>query len=392
MSSFLSPGFLSPLVRILKGEGRPRRAKIQMPSLSNFVKTVCVPKWFQVFSDDIHGGFHERLDGNFKPIPMGYKRLVTQCRQLYIYVYSDGGSNRFLPRLTAKFDFIKKYHHAETGGWAFKLTEDGQKLDEHLDLYAQSFLILSLTQYAKATGLTEPEKLARETAQLIDGKFRYAGQPGFYEALNADLSPVLAMRRQNPHMHLLEACLFAYDTTGDEIYAKLAKEIYALFKNHFFGDVSGTLTEFFEDDLTPHKTDGAYIEAGHHFEWVWILDYYRRLFPEAHDEAFVYMERLYDWACQYGYDETFGGIFDVQSASGEILKDSKRVWPLCEAIKAHRVMRSWQEKRALLYLDRTKKVFKKRYLRKDAGWNESWNRDFTALTVDYLPGTSVYHL
>ena len=384
--------FLSPLLRILKGEGRPRRAKIQMPSLSNFVKTVCVPKWFRVFSDDVNGGFHERLDRDFKPLPMGYKRLLTQCRQLYIYVYSDGGTNRFLPHLKSKYEFIKKYYVPSTGGWAFKLSEDGQPLDSHLDLYVQSFLILSLSQYAKATGLEEPARLARETAELIDSRFRYQGQPGFYEALNADLSPIFAMRRQNPHMHLLEACLFAYDTLQDEIYAKLAKEIYELFKDYFFENESGTLTEFFGEDLTPHITDGAFIEAGHHFEWVWILDYYRRLFPEAHDESFAYMERLYDWACQHGYDQSFGGIFDAQKSSGEIVKDSKRVWPLCEAIKAHRVMRSWQEKRALHYLDQTKKTFKKRYLRKDAGWNESWNRDFTALTVDYLPGTSVYHL
>lgn len=193
-------------------------------------------------------------------------------------------------------------------------------------------------------------------------------------------------------MHLLEACLFAYDTLKDDIYAKLAHEIYGLFKNHFWDEATGTIGENFSEDLTSLPPEDQHVEAGHHFEWVWLLDYYRRLFPEAHDEAYRYMERLYDWGCRYGYDSDYGGIFDEQRRDGTVLTETKRVWPLCEAIKAHRVMRAWQEKRALLYLDQTKKIFKKRYLRKDAGWNESWNRDFTALTVDYLPGTSVYHL
>jgi len=387
------PSFLSSLVRKLKTEGPPRPAKIQKPSLSNFVKSVCVPKWFDVFSDSRNGGFYERLDTNFKPLPLGYKRLLTQCRQLYIYVYADAGTNRFLPRLAEKYNFIRThYYNADTRGWAFNVKDNGAENDPHLDLYAQSFLILSFSQYAKAASNPEAAQLALDTAKLIDTHFRFKDGHGFYEGLNADLTPLLKMRRQDPHMHLLEACLFAYDASKQSLYADLAHELYTLFKNYFFDKSTGTLTELFENDLTPHKTEGHRVQAGHHFEWVWLLDYYRRLFPQAHDEAFTYMEALYDWGCKNGYDKDYGGIFDEQARDGTVLKDSKRVWPLCEAIKSHRAMRAWQEKRALLHLEDTKKVFKKRYLRKDAGWNESWNRDFTALTVDYLPGTSVYHL
>lgn len=387
------PPFLSSLLRKLKTEGPPRPAKIQKPSLSNFVRTTCVPKWFEKFSDNENGGFHERLDSGFQPVHLGYKRLLTQCRQLYIYVYADAGTHKFLPRLTAKYAFIRdRYYNPVTNGWAFNVTETGEPNDSHLDLYAQSFLILAFSQYAKAAHNDEAAQLAERTAILIDERFRFSGQKGFYEALNADLSPVLKLRRQNPHMHLFEACLFAYDTLKHDIYAKLAHEIYELFKVSFFNAETGTLTEFFEDDLTPHETEGHRIEAGHHFEWVWLLDYYRRLFPENRQEAFTFMEALYDWGCKNGYDTQYGGIFDEQDRFGKVLKDSKRVWPLCEAIKAHRAMRPYQEKRALIHLDETKKIFKKRYLRKDTGWNESWNRDFTALTADYLPGTSVYHL
>lgn len=385
--------FLSQLRQKIFIRAVPRPSKIQKPSLSNFVKTVCVPKWFEVFSDEVHGGFHERLDTSFRPIEMGFKRLLTQCRQLYIYVYADNGTNRFLPRLARKYEFIcKNYYNAGTKAWSFSVRPDGAELDTHLDLYAQSFLILSFSQYARASGNKEAARHALETAELIDRHFRCASEPGFYEALNSDLTPLHKMRRQNPHMHLIEACLFAYDVSREEIYAKLAHEIYALFKTRFFDNKSGTLGEFFEDDLTPHHSEGHRIEAGHHFEWVWLLDYYRRLFPEYKDEAFAYMEKLYAWANSHGYDREFGGIYDEQDSYGATLKTTKRVWPLCEAIKAHRAMRPYCPEISLPLLEQTKDVLKKRYIRKDAGWIESWNRDFTSPTVDYLPGTSVYHL
>ena len=86
------PSFISNLARKLtSGKATPRPSKIQKPSLSNFVRTTCVPKWFEHFSDEKNGGFFERLDRSFNPIDTGYKRLLTQCRQLYIYVYADGG-------------------------------------------------------------------------------------------------------------------------------------------------------------------------------------------------------------------------------------------------------------------------------------------------------------
>lgn len=387
------PSFFSSLLHKLKIEGKPRPAKIQMPSLSNFVKSVCVPKWYKAFSDEVNGGFYERLDTNFQPLDLGYKRLLTQCRQLYIYVYADGGTNRYLPKLTSKYEFIRDhYYNPVTKAWSFNVKEDGAPNDTHLDLYAHSFLILAFSQYAKATKNKEVIRFANETAELIDRHFRFKDQKGFYEALNADLTPIERMRRQNPHMHLFEACLFAYDALKEDIYARLAHEIYGLFKDHFFDKATGTLREFFENDLTPHKTEGHRVEAGHHFEWVWLLDYYRRLFPEFRQEVFTYMETLYDWGCTHGYDPEFGGIYDEQSPDGTVLKDTKRVWPLCEALKSHRAMRAYQEKRALALLHTTKKTFKKRYIRKDAGWNESWNRDFSEITVPYLPGTSVYHL
>ena len=389
-------GFFSSLLRRRKGDETPKPSRIQKPSLSNFVRTVCVPKWYAVFSDEKNGGFYERLNADFTPVPLGYKRVLTQCRQLYIYTHADAPdgkpTHKYLPKLRAKYDFLVRHYRQPNCGWSFAVRDDGAPYDGTLDLYAQAFVILSLSQYARASGNADAAAHALDTAHLIDRHFRVVNGDGFYEALDADLRPIQKMRRQNPHMHLLEACLFAYDTTRAEIYATLAHDIYALFTRFFFDDETGTLREFFADDLTPHPVEGHRLEAGHHFEWVWLLDYYRRQFPEHNADAFRFMERLYDWGCSNGYDRAHGGIFDEQDRYGNAIKDTKRVWPLCEAIKAHRAMRPYQPSRALDLLEKTKKILKENYIKRDGSWVESWNKDFSEITVNYLPGTSVYHL
>ena len=47
-----------------------------------------LPIWRTHGWDTKHGGFHERLSQDFKPIELGYKRLLVQCRQIYCYSHA----------------------------------------------------------------------------------------------------------------------------------------------------------------------------------------------------------------------------------------------------------------------------------------------------------------
>ena len=79
-------------------------------------------------------------------------------------------------------------------------------------------------------------------------------------------------RRQNPHMHLLEALLALHAATGEKNWLRRAGALVDLFKRRFSDPQTGALIEFFAEDWSPRPGDeGRLREPGHQFEWVWLL-------------------------------------------------------------------------------------------------------------------------
>lgn len=351
-----------------------------------------VPKWYEAFRDPA-GGFHERLGHSFKPVPVGYRRLVTQCRQLALYSHAVRHGAPFKPDLKADFEaMMVRYLVPETGGWRFSVDDEGRPVNNTYDLYAHGFVIFALSHYYRATGHEAAANLARETRQFIETHFRLPGLPGYAETLDERLQPLPHMRRQNPHMHLLEACLFAAETWNDPAWMLLAGDIVALFRDYFFRRDENWLCEFFTDGLRPHPRDGRLVEPGHYCEWVWLLKKHARLSGDAarHDRDCA---ALLHWANAYGWDETYGGIYDVLDPAGTVVKDTKRLWPFTEALKANALMLDTGfDKDALKdRIDAMVRVFREGYMEERGFWTETLNRDLSP-AADYMPGTTPYHV
>ncbi|HCK33208.1 MAG: N-acylglucosamine 2-epimerase [Micavibrio sp.] len=355
-------------------------------NLNRYLQKRWVPKWHHAFADPQHGGFYERIAEKFKPLDMGYKRLVTQCRQ--IAIYSHAGFN--LKDLADRFEFLIQNYHVAGKGWRFSVTDEGKPYDKTRDLYAHAFVIFTLSLYYKATGDERAKDLAEETLNFIKKYFKTT--IGYHEALDDDLKPLDKMRRQNPHMHLFEACLFAYETFDDQHYLLMADEIYRLFKDYFF--IDGTLREFFDEHLNPDIEKGHIVEPGHHFEWVWLLQKYRLAKGLENDkETEDYMRQLLYWANEHGWDEKYGGIYNALDPDGNIIDEQKRIWPFAEGLKANAMMLDLEDDKISLKkrTDKMVSVFKNKYILKRGFWTEIVNRDLSPAT-DYLPGTTPYHL
>jgi mannose/cellobiose epimerase-like protein (N-acyl-D-glucosamine 2-epimerase family) len=353
-----------------------------------------VPKWYDAFEDTERGGFHERLGEHFKPIDMGYKRLLTQCRQLAMYSDAATRIKFFRPELDHAFEYIvARFYVPETGGFIFSIDNDGKILGDHYDLYAQTFVIFAFSHCYRATGNILALEFACSTLDFIVNKFKLTDAPGYAEALDAQLNIMPQTRRQNPHMHLLEACLFAVNTWPQEnAFLSVADEMVALFKNYFFMPDKNWLCEFFTYDLKPDPTEGSHVEAGHYGEWVWLL----KKHACAHNQEDMHDDDcrvLVEFANQYGWDEEFGGIYDVITPTGEIIKDTKRLWPFAEILKANAlVLNLYKDKDSLK--DRMAlmvKTFREDYIHERGFWTEWLNRDLTPV-VDYMPGTTPYHV
>lgn len=346
---------------------------------------VWVRHWAALFSDP-EGGFYERLTLEGQPIERS-RRVLSQCRQLIVYsrAYNVGAfdDKEFL---TVSFDYILNHYAAtQKGGFVFSV-DDG-----HLDLYAHAFIILMCAAYFKATADKRALIIAEETAQFIEQNFKHKNGLGFYEALTADYTPIIRIRRQNPHMHLLEACLAMVEVTQENRWKKLSQEMLSLFEERFFDSTYGVLREFFNDDLTPHSQEGDKIEAGHHAEWVWLLTRYHALIGDK--SAFVAQAKktLFDFVVAHGIDKKNGGLFNVQNPDGSRIDPQKRIWPVMETLRAASLMKS-DNKEAQAVFDKTLECFLDRYMDTETGlWHEILDEDMNKIS-DYLPATTPYHI
>jgi mannose-6-phosphate isomerase len=354
-----------------------------------------VPKWYGAFCESETGLFYERVGHAFMPLKTGKRRLLTQCRQLSVYAHAAAQKDApFSPDLTAHFEaLVHYYREPEQGGWIFALDDDLKPVDRHYDLYAHAFVIFALAHYYRATKDTRASQYALDTLSLIDRHFRAVDAPGFCEAIGQNLEPIPQTRRHESHMHLLEACLFAYETFQTDGFLAMADTLVGLFEDCFYQADHNRLSEYYDDQLLPQKSDGHYVlEPGHYAEWIWLLKKYQNLTTKTVDVD-IWAAPMLLWANKYGWDQDYGGIFDELNEENKITSDTKRIWPFTEALKANALMLNSELDRYELKnrIRLMMGVFRDHYMDERGFWTEWLNRDLSPAT-DYMPGTTPYHV
>ena len=207
---------------------------------------------------------------------------------------------------------------------------------------------------------------------------------GFREA-----APDKLPRRQNPHMHLLEAMLALHGATGDTRYLSRARQLFELFQSRFFDPASGTLGEFFTAAWQPAPgQNGTLVEPGHHFEWVWLLEQFGRA---SGDDVSAEQAALYRFAETYGVDSADGLAFDGVLRDGSMHDDNKRLWVQTEAIKAQVVRAEQGHASATTRLESLLEGLFGNYLRGNGTWQDHIRRDRSGF-ASHAPASSFYHL
>jgi len=345
--------------------------------------------WYSLFSDQKNGGFHERLSLPDTATLNADKRLLTQSRQIFTYALAlqNGADKSDFPDLDEKFAFLVKHFHTGVGGWCFSVSPTGQIKDAHYDLYGHAFVILAMAHYYKVTQSDEALKAMNQTLKFIERHFAEPQYGGFHEKLNARGDVKNVIRRQNPHMHLLEACLSAYEYTDNEDFILLADKLVGLFYSHFCHGEKYTIYEFFNNDLSPHATEGHQTETGHYFEWVWLLNKYNQLSGKA-DKAKnnKTIKQLYRFVLKHGFDDTHNGIFNMIDTNGSPVESNKRIWHVFEGLKAAAIMKDAETQSKLLDLIKI-------YIKPGGKlWAETLSEDLQTPLLDYMPGTTPYHI
>lgn len=290
------------------------------------------PLWAARGFDAAAGCFHERIGQDGAPHAGALRRVRVQARQTYVFAAAGrlGWDGPWASLVDAGLHTLFDCALRADGGTRHLLGPDGAAADDRRDLYDSAFVAFALAQAAGARP-AHAERCIGAAASLMDWIEAHWTHPegGFREGEVAAQPP----RRQNPHMHLLEALLALHDATGDARWLAQATDIGRLFRDRMFAPHHGVIAELFDETLRPLPgADGRIVEPGHQFEWAWLLDRLARAGgPDMRRDG----ERLRVHGELYGVDARSRAAVDEVYAEGAPRTPTARLWPQTERIKAN---------------------------------------------------------
>jgi mannose-6-phosphate isomerase len=338
------------------------------------------PRWLSEGIDRTRGGFFEALALDGSGCSADFRRLRVVARQIFTFsaAYRHGvpGADEAV-RIGLRF--LDTHAALADGGYAWRFDLDHRVTDATRDLYDHAFVLLALSS---ATAVVPAAELAHRAEALTAWIARAFAHPagGFVESL-----PPALPRRQNPHMHLLEALLAAHEAFGGRLYLDLASGLVALFRDRLFDPAAGALPEFFDDEWNPERRNGVFlVEPGHHCEWVWLLDWYQRR-AGADSALQAIAARLMAFVDRFGVGP-HGHLVDALGSDGSVIDAGARLWPQTEWLRAEH-LRADPDPARLELAERSLAAL----LRPDGLWHERRSADGT-LWLGPAPASSLYHL
>ena len=343
-----------------------------------------LPFWAEQGYDARAARFHERLDHAGRAIAVPHRAMV-QARQIFVFAEAarfgwmrDSGAKAEAAMASLVRDF------AEDAGdetrIAFSIDPaNGAILSDVRDAYAHAFVLFSIAALYRLNGDTRLLVRADRIIRFVERRLADPAHGGLFDAL-----PAPAEKRQNPHMHLLEAYLFLDEAAPGRGYLGRATALVDLFRRRFFRD--GLLHEYFASDWS--ASSRAEWEPGHHFEWVWLLDAYA---TRSGEDVGSWAGALYASAKAHGFAPD-GVILDALSPEHGVVRSSRRLWPHAEAIKAAAAHQR-EDPDARAFAERMAAVLMEHFLGRPfpGGWIDHVGPDGAPL-VDYVPASSLYHL
>lgn len=319
-----------------------------------------LPLWAEAGFDPERQSFHERLHPDLRPF-LRFRRIRVQARQTYVFAAAGrlGWDGPWRARMEAGLAVLRQAGLRPDGGTRHRLAEGNDLPDSRRDLYDAAFVIFAL---ARAGGMAGDGAghlaAARDLSDYVEDHWAHP-DGGFFEG---EIDPV-PPRRQNPHMHYLEALLALHKAGPDpqsraHLHDRITRML-GLFVEKMFDRDAGLVAETFDAGADrPPAGDapaaaGFMAEPGHLFEWAWLLEEASRAgFGDFRDIADIL--RLSGEV--FGVRPRFGLAINAIDRTGAPLDYGFRLWPQGERLKANlawfeRSRASWALRNAIEAFD-----------------------------------------
>lgn len=346
-----------------------------------------LPFWLEKGWDADRGGFVERASFAGQPDRQAPRRMRVQWRQIYVFAHASllGWSDGL------KLAFKGLEHVLEHGwspdgkpGFVHVLNADGSVASSKRDSYDHAFALLALAWLARASDDAQVRALLERVLAFV--REDLSDQQGFLlEALPPELP-----RRQNPHMHMLEAMLALQEAVAHAEAPALARRYRGMLEKVFLDKKTSMLIEHFDAGWQPVIEDGAsLVEPGHMAEWVWLIRKHERLSglkPSPIGTHFL-------GAALRAVEPQYGFLIDEIDTSGRARKTSCRLWPQTELIKAWLAQAENGADRAGEAAESLISALMQTYLSGpfSGGWIDQYAADAQPIG-EWVPASSLYHL
>jgi mannose/cellobiose epimerase-like protein (N-acyl-D-glucosamine 2-epimerase family) len=295
---------------------------------------------------DPSGGFYHFLKDDGTVFDAHTRHLVSSTR--YVFLWSMAA--RHFPDTPAyrdnarhALDFLRRAHRdPATGGYAWQLRwQDGRAtvLDATNHCYGLVFVLLAYAHAAMA-GITEARAWLDESFALMEQRF-WLPEYGLYADGATPDWRVGRYRGQNANMHATEACLAAFDATGETRFIDRAEQVASNITQRQAALTDGLMIwEHYRSDWSIdwdyNKNDMSNIfrpwgyQPGHFTEWAKLLLQLERQRPRPW--LLLKAEALFDVAFKRAWDREHEGLYYGFAPDLTICDDRKYHWVQCESM------------------------------------------------------------
>lgn len=366
---------------------RSRGPSQSVRQLVTWMKRDALPFWGTKGWDARRGGFHERFFFDGMADDLVLRRTRVQWRQIYVLAHaSELGWYDGLRLAFRGLEHMLEKAWAPDGapGFVHILQPDGSVAEGKRDAYDHAFAILALSWLARTTGDAQVRALLDLVLDFCESKL--TDEAGYLREAVPEEFP----RRQNPHMHMLEAMMAAVETVSHPEAAMRATRYRKMLEKTFLDRSTGLLMEFFDQDWKPIVEDEASIvEPGHMAEWVWLIRKYERLFGQKASPLGTHLLG----AALRAAEPDYGFLIDEIDSLQQVRKASRRMWPQTELIKAWLAQAEIGVERADEAAEKLIDNLMATYLSGPfaGGYYDSYN-GVGEISIDTVPASTLYHI
>ena len=292
-----------------------------------------IPFWMKYSLDRQYGGYFTCLDRDGSVYNTD-KYAWLQGRQIWMFskLYNEMEPRpEWLEVATLGVNFICEHGFDRRGRMYFAFTRDGRPLYKPWDIFSETFAIIGLAEYSRATGdvgiLKRAQKLYWNVIRRVKrGDLSTHTVPKTREVETLAIPMILLVTTQELEQvspaprfsDIIDNCLQKI------LYLHACDEKKALFEN------------IAPDGSRLDSPRGRCISPGHAIESVWFI---LREGKQRNDRKIIDRAlQILDWSLEWGWDREYGGLFYFVDSEGkppeQLEWDMKLWWPHTEVLYA----------------------------------------------------------